>query len=202
MARNTILNPDAAHPVDADGGPASKNAPPDSALAECADAAILEKPEAFGERRRSWEDPCASVLRGDLAAVRAHLARGLRVDLRCDEGFTLVELAAAHGHGPVVEALLAAGARPAGLHAAVAGGDPAVVRALLAAGADVDATDGAGFTPLLQAVAAGLPEVVRVLLAHGADVSREVGDTGPLALARRAGDPRLAGLLRQRGARS
>lgn len=150
----------------------------------------------------SSDDPCTSVLRGDLGAVAGHLRRGLAVDARCDEGFGLVELAAAMGHEAVVDLLLAHGARPHLLHTAVLSGRPALVRRMVAAGAPLDGVDGAGFTPLLQAVAAGDRAVVRVLLELGADVSAEVGDTGPLALARRVGDPVLVGILRQRGARS
>lgn len=154
------------------------------------------------EEPGSSDDPCTSVLRGDADAVAGHLRRGLAVDARCDEGFGLLELAAAMGHEAVVDLLLAHGARPHLLHAAVLSGRPALIRRMVAAGAQLDGVDGAGFTPLLQAVAGGDRAVVRVLLELGADVSAEVGDTGPLALARRVGDPVLVGILRQRGARS
>lgn len=146
-------------------------------------------------------DPCARVLAGDRPGLERYLARGGAPDARCDEGWSLLDLAAAHGHGAMVEALLAAGARATRLHPAVAGGRPDVVRALIAAGAPVDARDDAGFTALHQAIGQGDPELVSVLLRAGADASAEIGDTGCVALARRAGDARLVGLLRQRGAR-
>ena len=146
-------------------------------------------------------DPCAIAQLGDLAALERHLARGGACDLRCDRGFTMLDLAAAHGHLLLVERLLAAGANVRTLHAAVAGGRAEVVRALLAAGAQVDGRDEAGLTPLHQAICQSDRALVAALLRAGADATAEVGDTGALALARRVGDPRLVGLLRQRGAR-
>jgi ankyrin repeat protein len=145
-------------------------------------------------------DPCTSALRGDVGALRALLSAGLCPDTACDEGWSLVELAASRGQSAVVELLLAHGAAPGRLHAAVAGGEPGVVRAVVAAGAQVDARDAAGFTPLHQAVSQGDVRLVTALLLAGADATLEVGDTGVLALARRGGDARLVGLLKQRGA--
>ncbi len=113
----------------------------------------------------------------------------------------MLELAAAHGRAAAVELLLAAGARAETLHVAVAGGDAGVVSALIAAGVPVDRRDGAGLTPLHQAICQGDRAIVRALVRAGADLGAEVGDTGPVALARRVGDAHLVGLLRQRGAR-
>ncbi len=147
------------------------------------------------------DDPCSCVLRGDQEALVRYLRRGGSPDARCDEGFTMLDLAAARANVEAVGALLAAGAQVGTLHAAVGGGSAEVVRALLDAGAPVDGRDRAGFTPLHQAVCQGDAPLVALLLSRGADATAELHDTGALALARRGREPRIVGLLRQKGAR-
>ena len=71
------------------------------------------------------------------------------------------------------------------LHQAVEGGDLARVKQLLAAGAEINATDGAGRTPLHFATGvvyggvgghAGHPEIARLLIETGADLSLQNKD--------------------------
>jgi ankyrin repeat protein len=147
-------------------------------------------------------DPFTAAERGDLATLRGHLAHGLSPDAE-RAGASLLELACAAGQERVATALLDARARVGiALHAASAAGHPALVSVLLDRGADPEARDRAGFSPLLTAIAAGHEAVALLLLRRGATVHVEVGDTGPLALARRSGSGRLVGLLRQLGARA
>ena len=82
------------------------------------------------------------------------------------------------------------------LHWACAGGHVGVVDALCERGADADATDAAGWTPLMEAATAGEAGAVRALLAAGADPRREnrYGRTA-LALARQGGRGECAEVL-------
>ncbi|RYP47367.1 hypothetical protein DL769_011319 [Monosporascus sp. CRB-8-3] len=64
------------------------------------------------------------------------------------------------------------------LHHAAVVGNIAAVRLLLDHGAEVDPTDGQGWTPLHKAVRYGHKEVVEVLLDRGADASARTTKTG------------------------
>src|SRR5262249_6013770 len=87
-------------------------------------------------------------------------------------------LAAAKGHGPVIQRLLTAGANPnlvvGGEHVlmmAARSGHADAVRALLAAGAHVNYQEPERKqTPLMWAAAAGNPEALKALLEGGADM--------------------------------
>lgn len=131
--------------------------------------------------RSAWPALHLAAAAGDAACVRAILSEGAPVDAR-----------SFHADGCV-------GATA--LHCAAVSGTPEVVRLLLEAGADPQARDEAGYTPLLVAAERGHVEVAKALVRAGADVRDEVGDTGPLALARRGRHARMVGLLRQLGAR-
>jgi ankyrin repeat protein len=129
-------------------------------------------------------DPSAHIAAaawlGDVALVRAFIARGADVEERGLRGATCLMLAAQRGHVGVVAALVAAGADVAAvsdgdhtvLMHAVRGGSLEVVAALLAAGADVAAVSDGDHTVLMHAVRGGSLEVVRALVAAGADVNR------------------------------
>jgi hypothetical protein len=100
-------------------------------------------------------------------------------------GYTPLYVASHHGHLPVVEALLQAGAdvdkaRDNGatpLYIASHHGHLPVVQALLQAGTDVDkARDDGGATPLIAASNQGNLPVVQALLQTGADVDKAADD--------------------------
>jgi ankyrin repeat protein len=82
--------------------------------------------------------------RGDTEALASYVDAGVPVNLTNDKGDTLLMLAAYHGHGDTVRALVTRGADPGRandrgqtpLAGAVFKKEPDVVRALLDAGAD------------------------------------------------------------------
>lgn len=150
---------------------------------------------------------------------------GMAVDVAPDDvapdaidadGYAALHRAASHGDVAQIVLLVNQGARvdqrtehdgvcggATALHCAVVGGHLAAVDRLLRSGASVDACDGAGFTPLTLAAAIGRYDLVKRLLAAGARPCAEVGDSAPIAVARRAGHGSIAALLRQVcGARS
>lgn len=150
-------------------------------------------------------DPRAQLLTPEPMLVEANESAGVAAD-----GFTPLHRAAARGDGATLLRLLLAGApvdqrsEHAGvyegltaLHCAVAGGHAAAVDRLLRAGASVEARDGAGYTPLVLATELGHFDIVKRLLAAGARPCAEVGDSTPLAVARRGGHGMLVGVLKQ-----
>ena len=97
-------------------------------------------------------------------------------DVAFDEK-TALAVAARRGHLPVVELLLARGARPDLQHPltfAAEEGHPAVVRALLEAGASPNQGDGDFHSPLYYACRAGRLDIIEALRAAGGHFSRRV----------------------------
>lgn len=92
---------------------------------------------------KEWE---GASRRGDLAAIRRLLARGVDVDARDGHGQTALMLAAHAGHGELVELLIAQRAR-------------------------LDITAKYGLSALMLAVVAGHAGIARRLAAAGADLS-------------------------------
>lgn len=121
-------------------------------------------------------DVADAVMRGDVAALEALLARGADVNERQADGATALHWAA---HRDDVEA----------------------VRRLIAAGADVTAANRAGMTPLLLASIAGNAEMIRLLLDAGADANETFvnGETA-LMFAARTGRADAIAVLLERGA--
>ena len=118
-----------------------------------------------------------AAMRGDLAAVRALVRQGERVNAAQGDGMTALHWAAFHGDSAMAVALL-------GARAAL----PAVTRV-------------GAHTPLHVAVRQGHAPVVRVLLRGGADVAgRTAEGAAPLHLAALAGDTGVIGALLRRGA--
>ncbi|MDP6581867.1 MAG: ankyrin repeat domain-containing protein [Vicinamibacterales bacterium] len=113
---------------------------------------------------------------GEMAAVRALLDQGARVDATEGDGTTALHWASYHDDVDVVGLLLDAGADvnaandlgATALWAASQNGGVAVVTSLLAAGADPSVALRAGETPLMVAARAGASAVVELLLTHGA----------------------------------
>jgi hypothetical protein len=91
---------------------------------------------------------------------------------------------------------------PQALRRAAATGDTAALNSQLAAAGDIDARDAQGRTALFLATLHGHQRAVAALLAHGADPNAaDARGATPLAAALAAGEPEIATLLRQAGAR-
>lgn len=131
--------------------------------------------------RSAWPALHLAAFAGDETRVRELLAGGVGVDQR-----------SVHEGGCI-------GATA--LHCAAVIGAAPVVALLIRAGADLQARDEAGYTALHIAAERGDTAVVKLLVKGGAEVRAEIGDTSPLALARRGRHIAAAGLLKQVGAR-
>jgi uncharacterized protein len=129
-----------------------------------------------------------SVLRNDLAAVNALIARRTDVNVATQYGLTPLGIAALNGNTVIIRKLLDAGANP---NAATPGGETPLMTAarvgnaeavtlLLDRGAAVEArTSDRRQTALIWAVTENHPEVVKVLVARGADVNVRTAATMP-----------------------
>jgi len=93
--------------------------------------------------------------KGDIKAVKQHLAAGRNVNAKDDKGRTPLHRAAREGHKEVAELLIAAGAAlnwkdkegKTPLYHAARWGHTNIAELLIAAGADVNARDEDGKTP-------------------------------------------------------
>jgi ankyrin repeat protein len=152
--------------------------------------------------------------KGDLEAVKRHLADGINVNAKDPHRRLLGELlqstpmhlAARFSHKEILELLIAKGGDvnakdnngDTPLHGAALLKDVAVL--LIAKGANVNAKGKYGKTPLHSAANVGQREVAELLIANGADVNvkSKFGKT-PLDLAIIAGTPEVSDLLRKHG---
>ena len=121
-----------------------------------------------------------AVSRGDVAAVRALLARGTDVQGRDTSGRTALMYAAENGDPTMVQALLTNGADVnardwqgwTALMYAAENGDVTTVQTLLANRAHVNAkVEGSGWTALMSAASRGYSAIVQALLANGAEAN-------------------------------
>lgn len=146
----------------------------------------------------------AAILRsGDLPSLLALQAAG--VPLVLEGGMSALTLAAAGGHTPIVELLLAAGADPTeargnaftALHGAAMHGHTEAARCLLSAGANPNAqTSPQGYSPLHSAAFAGHEATVRLLIDSGALLGlRNYRDETPADTARRTHQMSTVSLL-------
>ena len=118
--------------------------------------------------------------KGDIEAVKQHLAAGRNVNAKDDKGRIPLHRAAREGHTEVAELLIANGAYvnakdkegKTPLYHAARWGHKNTTALLIAAGADVNAKDDKGRTPLDRAV--GNTEIIALLRNHGGRTAQEL----------------------------
>ena len=126
---------------------------------------------------------CSSLPRsaaaGNVAAVKASLDKGARVDSTDYKKRSPLELSIILGHEDVFDLLIAEGAnvnrrgkgsRTPLIWASMRWGTPEMIHKLVDAGANPNSTDKAGQTPLYYAVIDGSPPQLAALIERGADV--------------------------------
>ena len=128
--------------------------------------------------------------RGDVAAVRAQIERGVDVNAATPDGTTALHWAAYENEVEIARLLVRAGAdaqaanrygmRPLSL--AAADGHAEIVRLLLAAGADPHTVTSEGETALMLAARSGVVDAVDALIAGGANVNARETWRGQTAL--------------------
>ena len=120
--------------------------------------------------------------KGDIEAVKQHLAAGVDVNAKSEDGGTPLLYAAAYGHRKIVELLITAGADvnvknekgKTTLHFAVLNGRKVIAELLIAKGADVNAKDEAGETPLDATYVFNKTETADLLRKHGGKMGKEL----------------------------
>jgi len=184
-------------------GVEAKKESPVAALAQLAAALRggreekAEVPPLEGDARRQAVGRVRERLRAGALAGEA--------DRKGPGGRPLLVLAADAGEAEIVDALLAAGARPSvaaddgdtALIAAARWGHRAVVARLLAAGADVETRNGDRLTALMAAAGRGDLECVRLLLAAGADPDARVRGRSARGFAAGVHKKAIRGLVEQ-----
>ena len=156
----------------------STPAPEAKPVEPVAEAAQPEPPKAKAPDIDIW----TAAARGDIEAVKQHLAAGTDVNAMDSFRQTALHLAAQQGHEEVAELLIVNGADLEAknkdgltpLHVAALKGHKEIAELLIAEGADVNAKDKYGFTPLHQAAVKGRKEMAELLIAKGADVNAKI----------------------------
>jgi len=124
------------------------------------------------------DPPIVSAARdGDIATVRALIARHANVNTQASDGSTALLWAAYQSNADMVRALLGAGAKAdlknqygvTPLLQASRTGDAPIISLLVKAGANIKQTNPDGVTPLMSAARSGKLDAVRLLLEAGAD---------------------------------
>ncbi len=152
----------------------------------------------------------AAVQRGDVAAVRALVARRVNVNAAEADGTTPLFWAAEAGDAELVRMLLSGGASAKGrnrygvtpLALAAGAGSAAVVEQLLKAGADPNAVREGGESVLMTAARGGDARVIAALVARGAHVNAREDSRGqtPLMWAAAQGNTAAVKALIEAGA--
>ncbi len=177
--------------------------------------AVLAVPLALAAATMAPPPPPSPVadaaMRGDLATVKALIARGVGVNVAQGDGMTALHWASDRGDAAMTGVLLAAKADVKAvtrigaytpLHIAARGGHGDIVSALLKAGSDPNALTASGVTALHFAAGSGTAEGIAALLDKGADPNareREWGQT-PLVFAAEKNRAEAITVLIKRGA--
>lgn len=151
-----------------------------------------------------------AVARGDVAALRALVARGEDANGRDREGRTAMINAGWRGDGPMVENLLEVGADPdivdnegrTAIMWAAGNGYPGVAERLIKAGVELDLKDKDGRTAVASAALNGHTDVVKALVVAKAnlDIRDDRGKTA-LDYALRQNYPDIVQILEKAGAK-
>jgi ankyrin repeat protein len=131
-----------------------------------------------------------AVKKGNSAAVRALIQKGVDVNASEVDGTTALHWAAQTDSLETVELLIRAGAKVGAanrygvqpLSIAAISGNTAIIEALLKAGADPNTTQSEGETALMTAARTGNPAAVKMLVAHDAIVNTKENWRGQTAL--------------------
>lgn len=150
-----------------------------------------------------------AVKAGDIENVLSCLANGENPEEVSETGYTLLQLAATHGHASIVQVLIEKQVNIEGtgrhwytpLQLAAESGHDRVVQILLEKGAHLDAQGGSQNTALHLAAAHGRVSAVRVLLDSGANIEiMNRAPYTPLHLASRGGHNGVIEMLFDKGA--
>lgn len=168
-------------------------------------------------------------IKGDAAAVRALLDKGVTPNAKDGDGRTPLTEAAYYGHTEIVKMLIGKGAdvwakkrdgetpvtmaaghpdivkllkQDQDLIEAARAGDNKTIQSLLDNGAYVNSRDAEGRTPLTEAAWEGRAETVKLLLEKGADPNLKKNDgLAPLVIAVSKGNKEIEELLKKAGAK-
>jgi uncharacterized protein len=203
-----------------------KKAAPQTAVAPPpADPAVSNQPTERTPEEIALID---AAIKGDTAAVKELLNRGVNANTRDPDGRTPLTEAAYYGHTEIVKLLLDHGAdvfarkahgetaydmaaahqdiaqmikRELDLLDAAGKSDVKLSKELLDKGTYANVRDPDGRTPLTEAVWNNNVELVKLLLAHGANVNaRKKDGATPLSIAQGKAFKEIVGLLKQAGA--
>ena len=148
--------------------------------------------------------------KGNIAAVKQHLATGTDVNARNDGGYTPLDVAMVQKNTEIIDLLLGRGGKSAAadsMHVAALTGNIEAVKQHLAAGTDVNWTDENGGTLLHYVAVRGHKGIAELLISKGADVNAKIvtgqnqGET-PLDQAIKYNYIKTADLLRKHGAKT
>ncbi len=123
-----------------------------------------------------------AIEKGNIEAVKQHLAAGTDVEVKDGEGWTPLIWAAGEPQKEIAELLIAKGADVnaktadglTALFAAILGPNKEIVELLIAKGADVNARGFLGMTPLNMAADEGQKEIADLLRKHGGKTKKEL----------------------------
>jgi ankyrin repeat protein len=154
-------------------------------------------------------DVADAAMRGDVAAVRALIAKKADVNAAQGDGATALHWAVFKGDRELATVLMRAGASPKAanregvtpLWLASVNGDETMIRALIEGGADANETLPLGRTPLMLAARTGDVEAMKALLDNGADPNAKdtLRGTTPMMWAADEGHEAAIKLLIDRG---